>query len=126
MNQGNDRREKITEKLSSSIDMEDTQYLKAIRLGRKTDEDINRPLLLSFNSENAFIETNQKLPKLKEATAEIRNLRISQDRSLEEREKELKLVTKAKFLNDQEEGNYVYLVRGMHILKVKKKARLEI
>ena len=66
--------------------MEDTQYVKTIRLGRKTDEDINRPLLVSFNTEQEVIETNQKLPKLKKATAEIRNLRISQDRSLKERE----------------------------------------
>ena len=62
---------------------------------------------------------------MKEATAEIKNLRFSPDRSLKEREEVRNLVTKAKNLNDQEEGNYVYLVRGTQILKVKKKARLE-
>ena len=47
------------------------------------------------------------MPKLKEATAKIRNLRISPDRSLNEREDVLNLVTKVKNLNDQEEGNFV-------------------
>ena len=65
------------------------------------------------------------MPKLKKATAEIRNLRISPDRSLKEREEVRKLVTKAKNLNDQEQGNYVYLVRRTQILKVKKQARPE-
>ena len=106
--------------------MEDKQIVKTIRLGRKTDEDISRPLLVSFNTEQDVIEITQKLPKMKEAFAEIKNLRISPDRSLKEREDVRNLVTKAKKnLNDQEEGTYVYLVRGTQILKVKKKARLE-
>ena len=95
--------EKIVKFFLSIIKIEDKQILKTIRLGRKTDEDLNRPL----------------------GTKEIRNLRISPDRSLKEKEEVRNLVTKAKNLNDQEEGNYVYLVRGTHILKVKKKARLE-
>ena len=115
--------EKIVEIFLSSIEMEDKQIVKTIRLGRKTDEDINRPLLVSFNTEQDVIEINRKLPKLKEATAEIKNLRISPDRSLIEREEVRNLVTKAKNLNDPEEGNYVYLVRGTQILKVKEKAR---
>ena len=105
--------------------MEDKQTVKTIRLCRKTDEDINRPLLVSFNTEQAVIEIYRKLPNLKEATVEIRNLRISPDRSLKEREETRNLVTKAKNLNDQEKGNYVYLVQGTQILKVKKKAKLE-
>ena len=75
--------------------MEDKQIVKTIRLGRKTDEDINRPLLVSFNTEQDVIEINRKLPKLKEASAEIRNFRTSTDRSLKEREVR-NLVTKAK------------------------------
>ena len=66
--------------------MEVKQIVKTIRLGRKTDEDINRSLLFSFNTKQDVIEINQKLRKLKEATAEIRILRISPDWSLKERE----------------------------------------
>ena len=55
-------------------------------------------MLVSFNTEQDVIEINRKLPKLKEATAEIRNLRISPDRSLKEREAVRNLVTKAKKL----------------------------
>ena len=86
MNQGKKEDENIVEKLLSSIDMEDKQIVKTTRLGRKTDEDINRPLLVSFNTEQDVIETKQRLPKLKEATTEIRNLRNSPDRNLKERE----------------------------------------
>ena len=73
---------------------------------------MNRPLLVSFKTEQDVIEISRKLPKLKKATTEIKNLGISLDRSLKEREEVRKLVTKAKKnLNDQEQGNYVYLVR---------------
>ena len=89
--------------------MVDEQIVKTIRLSRKTDEDINRPLLLSFNTEQDVIEINRKLPKMKEATAEIRSLRISPDRSLKEEEVR-NLVMKMENLNHQEEGNYGYLV----------------
>ena len=65
------------------------------------------------------------MPKLKKAFVEIRNLRINSHRNLKEREEVQNLVTKAKNLNDKEEGNYVYLVRGTQILKVKKKERLK-
>ena len=102
--------------------MEYKQIMKTIRLGRKTDEDINRPLLISFNTEQDVIEIKRKLPKLKEATAKIRNLIISPDWSLNEKEEVVNLV---KNLNDQEEENYVYLNRRTQILKLKKKARPE-
>ena len=49
----------------SSIEMEDKQIKKTIRLGRKTDEDINVPLLVSFNTEKDAVEINLNLPKLK-------------------------------------------------------------
>ena len=86
-----------------------TWNISKFRLGRKTDEDINRPLLISFNMNKMLLKKKRKLPKLKEATAKIRSLRISPDRSLNEREEVLNLVTKAKNLNDQEKENYVYL-----------------
>ena len=103
----------------------DKQFEKTIRLGRKTDEDINRLLQVSFKTEQDVIEINQVLPKLKGATAEIRNLRMSTDRSLKKRRNAKPNYESKKNLNDQEEGNYVYLVRGTQILKVEKKARLE-
>ena len=82
----------------SSIVMEGKQIVKTIRLGQKTDEDISRPLLVSFNTKQDVIEKTRKLPELKKAIAEIRNLRTSPDRSLKEREEVRNLVTKAKKL----------------------------
>ena len=110
MNQGKKEMKKKVEKFLPSMIMEDKQIVKTIRLGRKTDEDINRPLLVSFNTEQDLIKINRKLPRLKEATAEIRNLRNNPDLTLKEREQVLNLFTKAKNLNDHEERNYVYLV----------------
>ena len=92
--------EKIVGKLLSSIDMEGKQIVKTVRHGRKTDEDINKSLLFSLNTEQDDIEIIRKLPKLKEATAEIRKLTISPDRSLKEREEVRNLVTKAKKLRN--------------------------
>ena len=117
--------DKINEIFLSSIDMEYKQVMKTIRLGRKTDEDINRPLLISFNTEQDLFEIKRNLPKLKKTTAKIRNLRISPDRSLNKREDVLNLVTKVKNFNDQEEGNFVYLDRRTQILNLKKNGRLE-
>ena len=67
--------EEIDEKLLAIIDMEDKHVVKMMRLGRKTDEDTSKSLLVSLNFEQDVIETNQKIPKLKET--KIRNLRIS-------------------------------------------------
>ena len=82
--------------MESAATDSDKQFVKTIRLGPKTDADINRPLLVSFNTEQDVIEINRKLPKLKVATAKIRNLRISTDRSLKKREEMRNLVRKAK------------------------------
>ena len=102
--------DKINEIFLSSIDMEYKQIMKTIRLGRKTDEDINRPLLISFNTEQDLIEIKRNLPKLKKTTAKIRNLRISPDRSLNKREDVLNLVTKVKKL--QRSGRRKLCVSG--------------
>ena len=48
--------DKINEIFLSSIDMEYKQIMKTIRLGRKTDEDINRPLLISFNMNKMLLK----------------------------------------------------------------------
>ena len=48
--------DKINEIFVSSIDMEFEQIMKTIRLGRKTDEDINRPLLISFNMNKMLLK----------------------------------------------------------------------
>ena len=101
--------------------MEEKQIVKSVRLGRTTDETTNRPLLVSFINEQDVVELNQNPPKLKDATTAIRSLRISPDKFHKEREEKRKMANKAKNLNDQETGNFMHLVHGMQIIKVKRK-----
>ena len=51
--------------------MEDKEFVKKIRRGRKTINQINRPLFVSFNAEQDFVDLSRYLTKLKEADAEV-------------------------------------------------------
>ena len=63
----------------------------------------------------------KNLNKIKNSEYKIKNLRIGPDRSLKEREEVRKLIAKAKNLNEKEQGDYVHLVRGLQIMRMKKK-----
>ena len=93
-----------------------------VRLGKKNDEPTtNRPLLLSFDNEKDVNEIMKNLKKQKYAEYKTENLRIGPDRSLKEREEVRRLIAKAKNLNEKEQGDYVHLVRGLQIMRMKKK-----
>ena len=62
----------------------------------------------------------KKLTKLKFAEDEIRQLRITPDKSLKERENIRFLVQQAKKLTAEEPGNFIHIVRGKKIIRVKK------
>ena len=68
------------------------------------------------------VETVMKiLRKLKNAPDEVRNLRISPNRSMKEREEVRNLIQREKHLNEQETGDSMHIVRGTTIIKVKKR-----
>ena len=104
--------------------MAEKQIVETARLGRKTDKTFNRPLLVSFNNEQDAVELNRILPNVKDATTEIRSLRVNPERSLKKREEVRMMINRAKNLNVQEEGNLMHLVRRMQIIKVKKKCQI--
>jgi hypothetical protein len=82
-----------------------------------------RPLKITLKNEEDAKKIFTNLYKLKNKEAEMSNLRITPDRSLQERENIKNLVETAKNLTRLEEGEYVHIVRGMKILRVKKRAK---
>ena len=63
----------------------------------------------------------KSLTKLKFAEDEIRQLRVTPDRSIKERQNVRFLVQRAKNLTTEEPGNFIHIFRGNKIIKVKKR-----
>ena len=89
----------------------------------KTD-DVSRPLLLSFSSEQEVKKVQDSLKHLKNADEKMYRLRITPDMTQNQREEVRKLVTDAKNMTAQEKGEFVYVVRGTEIKKVKRRKPL--
>ena len=106
----------------ASVEMGNKTATSFVRLGKKNDEaTTNRPLLVSFDNKKDINEIMKNLNKLKDVKYKIKNRRIGPDRSLKEREEVRRLIAKAKNLNEKEQGDYVHLVRGLQIMRMKKK-----
>ena len=110
-----------------------TDITKIIRLGKKVPKpedagpeykEKNRPVLVSFAHVTKKEELMGTLGVLKEAEVPFSQLGISHDMSKQERENNKKLLNEAKRLSDEEQGNWVYKVRGppwnLKIVKIKK------
>ena len=101
------------------------------RLGSRfrKDEDevsniqIKRPLLVTLAREEDRKQILSHLSKLGRADESIRSVRVSPDLSEEERKEVKALVEKAKNLNQKEEGEFRYIVKGMEIMKVKRRGK---
>ena len=102
---------------------------KTTRLGKKTgtsqEKDTpltehHRPLMVTLNNSSESETVMKNLRKLKNAPDELRNLRISPDRSRKEREEVRNLIQRAKNLIEQETGDFMHIVRGTTIIKVKR------
>ena len=105
----------------ASVEMENKAATSFVRLGKKNDEaTTNRPLLVSFDNKKDVNEIMKNLNKLKDAKYKIKNRRIGPDRSLKEREEVRRLIAKAKNLSEKEQGDYVHLVRGLQMMRMKK------
>ena len=79
-----------------------------------------RPLLVKMNTVEETELVMKNLKNLKEPGPELQNLRISPDRSLNERQELKVLVMKAKNLNTSERGDYIHIVRDKQVLRVRK------
>ena len=113
----------IVNHLCVSIDIDGTTVKHCTRLGRKPDdqsEQQTRPLLVTFDTINNADLMLKNLTKLKFARENLRQLRVTPDRSLKQRDNVRFLVQRAKNLTAEESGDYIHIVRGDRILSVKK------
>ena len=112
----------LIETFLAPVEMGNKTATNLVRLGKKNDEaKTNRPLLVSFDNEKDVSKILKNLNKVKDAEYKIKNLRIGPDRSLKKREEVRRLRAKAKNLNEKEQGDYVHLVRGLQIMRMRKK-----
>ena len=80
-----------------------------------------RPLKVVLKDETDREKVLANLSKLRDATPELKSLRISPDLNLTERNEVRRLVALAKNLTQEEEGEYRHIVKGMNIIRVKAK-----
>ena len=76
---------------------------------------------LTLETQNDAEHMMKNLTKLKYAKDEQKHLRITPDRSMKERENVRFLVQRAKNLTAEEPGNFIHIVRGNKIIRVKKR-----
>ena len=114
----------IVNHLCKSIDIDGTTVKHCTRLGRKPDdqsEQQTRPLLVTFDTINNADLMLKNPTKMKFASENLRQLRVTPDRSLKQRDNVRFLVQRAKNLTAEESGDYIHIVRGDRILRVKKR-----
>ena len=75
--------------------------------------------MVTFETEEEVAKVLQNLTKLKGKEKRLVNLRVSPDRSMKNREIVRELVQRAKNLTANETGDYVHLVRGKTIIRVR-------
>lgn len=78
-----------------------------------------RPLLVCLKSEEERGKILSSLGKLRNASENIKDIRVSPDMSMQERDVMRKLVLEAKNLTKQEDGDFRHIVRGKEILRVR-------
>ena len=115
--------DELVDSLLCEIELPDLRAKKCKRLGKKpTQDDPNakdRPLMVTFETEEEVAKVLQNLTKLKGKEKRLVNLRVSPDRSMKDREIVRELVQRAKNLTANETGDYVHLVRGKTIIRVR-------
>lgn len=115
-----DQMRKIMEAMNLDLKIE-----RYFRLGKISNEQQQnpehpkiRPLKVCFNTDDMAKTFMSKLSLLKDAEEDIKQIRVTGDMSLEEREEMRQLVEEAKNLTKQEKGNYRHIVRGKKIIRV--------
>ena len=123
-----DQDPEIVNQLCGSIDIDCTTVKQCTRLRRKPDdqsEQQTRPLLVTFDLMNKADLMLKNLTKLKFANEKLRQLRVTSDRSLKEKENVRFLVQRAKKVTSEKSGDYIHIVRGDRILMVKKRLKIK-
>lgn len=107
------------------VGWEEGDVKKILRLGKKTDSERPRPVLVEFSNGHTKNLVMENAPKLGKAEGKFEGVTISHDMTVNEREYCKKLVAEAKQKQAEDgSGEYVYKVRGppgqMKIMKFKK------
>jgi hypothetical protein len=100
------------------------EVLVCYRLGEKPKNqdkqgERTRPLKVIFDSEHEVNNILRSLSKLRNAEDEMKKLRVTPDRNMREREEVRSLVNEAKNRTALETGDYVHIVKGKEIIRVK-------
>ena len=94
------------------LGIRESDVKSVFRLGKR-EESKSRPLMIQFRegvTKNRFMES---LAKLKSAGAEFRNISVSHDMTIKDRNECKKLVEEAKAKSADSQGNFVWRVRGL-------------
>ena len=114
----------IIQQLCSSIEIEPTKFKNCTRLGKTPDQETRarpRPLRITLDSPVEAELMMKNLTTLKFAEDKIRQLRVTADRSMKEREIVRFLVQRAKNLTADKPGKFIHIVRGNKIIRVEKR-----
>ncbi|ELT96760.1 hypothetical protein CAPTEDRAFT_192067 [Capitella teleta] len=113
--------ERIMDALELNLEIENFYRLGKIPNDR--EHTTSRPLKLCFNSEDKVKMFIGRLNKLRDAEEDIKRIRVQHDMNLQERAKTRELVQEAKNLTLTESGDFVHIVRGKKIIRVKTKKK---
>ena len=103
----------MNEVLKVGLDLEEGDIQKVIRLGKRTEDDKNRPILVEFSSGQVKNLIMENAGKLGNAIDEFKGVTISHDMTKAEREQCREMVEEAKLKQSNETGNWVHKVRGL-------------
>ena len=115
----------LIRELCASTEIESTIVKNCTTLGILSEDHENetspRPLRITLESQDDAERMMKNLTKLKYAKDELNHLRITPDRRMKERENVSFLVQRAKNLTAEEPSNFIHIVRGNEIFRVKKR-----
>jgi hypothetical protein len=112
---------------SLNVEVAEEDLGKITRLGKRTDDNLSRPMLIQLKDKSQKNKIMQSLSKLRQADESIKKIIVSHDMTVKEREECKKLVSEAKTkeAESSNQGEWIYRVRGppgqMAIVKIKRK-----
>ena len=108
------------------VDVKDEDIKSLFRIGKAEQNDAlkPRPLLIQFREKSLKNQVMESLSKLKNSDDRFKNLSISHDMTKNERHKCKTLVEEAKQKQSEEQGEYIFRVRGapgnMKVVRLRK------
>jgi len=112
-----------------SIDIQETDIKSVFRLGKRENA-ADRPLLVQFRDKGMKNNVMESLYRLKGAEDAFRNISVTRDLTQAERAECKRLVDEAKKRQQEEQGEFLWRVRGLpgqlKLIKIKKTAQQSV